>query len=523
MPAPAPLLPKPLPIAIIPQDGFNLHIEEQLDPYNVIVKLASPAHNWFAGTFTNLPNDKEVTIGLSMEGNATKGNQGNVKKWEGLHPVFTYANPTKYESYEWFQKDTQGRWVSGDPFRRGEAKFAGTGKVPDQQVIPKELAEQFLSDDGKYWQAWREVDEAVAVANLNIFRCTQKFALPEATIAMRVPFTYTYLQQFVTRLQAAKLPGVFVDDIGLTPEKRKIQIIRVEDSNSVSKPLIKTYKRPNGEIINQVILEEADASTNAKTKPRVMLLTAREHATEHSSSWNVVGVLNYLLSNAPASIEARTNTSWLLVCILDPDGSANSTFDNLTDEFNYKPNDEKWQSGAPDEVFAYIRYLRAFINSGREMVASVSFHNLECGEGPCVVLPFTTFQYKAETSKFTSLFFHALSDSHIPTGPLEPWDVGCMSFRLYGWCGLRYGAFSLAYETNDRNPARRLSIQEIETIGGIFTHSLVDFFKTPDGQYLSTRRHEFLANRKRQADTFLRSGEWPPEDPSPFAILGLGY
>jgi hypothetical protein len=36
---------KPLPIAIIPQNGFNL----QIDKYSVIVKLASPAHNWFAG------------------------------------------------------------------------------------------------------------------------------------------------------------------------------------------------------------------------------------------------------------------------------------------------------------------------------------------------------------------------------------------------------------------------------------------------------------------------------------------
>ncbi|HOF88693.1 MAG TPA: hypothetical protein PLZ36_11415 [Armatimonadota bacterium] len=63
--------PDPPPIALTPQDGFNLDVVDQIHPHYVIVKLASPAHNWFAGTFTNLPTDKEVTIGLSMAGNDT--------------------------------------------------------------------------------------------------------------------------------------------------------------------------------------------------------------------------------------------------------------------------------------------------------------------------------------------------------------------------------------------------------------------------------------------------------------------
>jgi len=221
--------PDPTPIALTPQDGFNLAVVDQITPHYVIVKLASPAHNWFAGTFTNLPTDKAVTIGLSMAGNDTRGNAADVKKWVGLMPVMTYADPTQYETYEWFRKDAQGRWVSGDPFKQGEARFAGTGKTPEQAVIPKEVAAQFLSADGQYWQAWREVDTAEAVPGINVFRITQRFARPTATVAMRVPYTYTYLQAFLAKLQAAKLPGVTVDEIGDTPEKRKLQCIRVED------------------------------------------------------------------------------------------------------------------------------------------------------------------------------------------------------------------------------------------------------------------------------------------------------
>ncbi|HOS44775.1 MAG TPA: hypothetical protein PK794_13885 [Armatimonadota bacterium] len=124
-----PRAPDPPPVAITPQDGFNLEVVDQVNSHYVIVKLASPAHSWFAGAFTHLPTDKDVPIGLSMAGNDTKGNAADVTKWVGLVPVMTYADPAQYETYEWFTKDGQGRWMSEDIFKQGEAKYAGTGKA----------------------------------------------------------------------------------------------------------------------------------------------------------------------------------------------------------------------------------------------------------------------------------------------------------------------------------------------------------------------------------------------------------
>lgn len=95
-------------IKIIPGDGINLTIEEVLNPYYIIVKVNPPVHNLFAGTFTQLPTDKDVTIGLSNEGMNIPGNQADVKKWRGLLPVLSYAVPTK-EAYEWFQREKDGR------------------------------------------------------------------------------------------------------------------------------------------------------------------------------------------------------------------------------------------------------------------------------------------------------------------------------------------------------------------------------------------------------------------------------
>jgi hypothetical protein len=184
-------------VAVIPTDGFNLEITDCLpferpqnlpaSRYRIATKLTHPVHNFFAGRFINLPTDKEVTIGLSMVGNDTKGNNAYVGKWVGLRPVFSYADPTKYESYEWFAKDEQGRWVSGDIFKKGQAKYAGTGKVPEQQVIPANIAVKFLSTDGKYWSPWGEIENVEVMADVNAIRIKQKFDLPTATVSMVAP------------------------------------------------------------------------------------------------------------------------------------------------------------------------------------------------------------------------------------------------------------------------------------------------------------------------------------------------
>ena len=229
----------PPPITTIPSDGFNMKVVEQLTPYYVITTLDPPVFNWFAGTFTNLPTDKEVTIGLNMSGMDHIVNKADVSKWVGgLKPVMTYADPTKYESYEWFTKDNLGRWVSGDPFKTDNLKYAGTGTVPDQHVIPANIAEQFLSKDTKFWSPWRPVDSTEIISSLNILRIRQCFSMPTTTIAMHIPFPTALQQAIIERIQRAKVPGISVDEIGKTMDGNPIRVIRIahgDDSYPVSK------------------------------------------------------------------------------------------------------------------------------------------------------------------------------------------------------------------------------------------------------------------------------------------------
>ena len=487
-------------ITMIPGDGMNLEIEEVLNQYYVIVKLTSPAHNWFAGTFTNLPTDKVVTIGLSMEGNDTLVNKADVTKWRGLMPVITYADPIKYETYEWYQKDDQDRWVSGDPFKQGEAKYAGTGKVPEQSVIPKDVSEQFLSTDGKYWQPWREVDNAEVVPGINVLRITHRFLAPTATIAMRVPYTYSYLQAYLQRLQAANIPGVSTDAIGVTAEDRNLTVIRIEDSKTITPLQIDAVRKDPTERITRVVQITDLDEPERKNKPNVFVVFAREHATEHASSWVVDGVLRELIGTQG---EKRGKQIWLIVPIEDPDGSAHSAFDWLTTHFFVHSNDGYYGNYTPTEVIDYIRYFRAFVNSGRLITVATTFHNIECNEGPIIFSPWALAPDKGITTAFNKYWFGELRKDAYMVGSEQPQQVGIINGRLYGYCWDKYGSLGLGFEVNDRLPAQRQSLAETQRIGASYAEAISQFMNSDEGKERVLKTQKFIELREQHRKEFL--------------------
>ncbi|HEX2951618.1 MAG TPA: M14 family zinc carboxypeptidase [Armatimonadota bacterium] len=466
----------PTDITVVPTDAGNLVIEKELNPHQISLRMVSPCHNWWMARLKNLATDSETTISLSMKGMDGGTNKGNVAKWQGLRPVMTYANPERYETYEWFTKDEQGRWVSGDPFKQGkETRFAGTGEVPEQSVIPKEVAEQFLSSDGKYWSAWREIDHVEAVTALNVFRCTQRFALPEVTIAMRVPYTYTYLQQFLDRLRTLKLPGVFVDEIGSTKNNKPIQIVRIE------------------------------SVTISPSKRETILITAREHATEPAGSWAAQGMMNRCVMDIMTKKNTQ-RTSWLFIPIQDPDGSIASVFDSTTEEFRFEN-----RAYIYPEVFAYTNYLAQFVNRGRTIDLAVSLHNLEANEGSNLICPFID----ANRIDTTSAINQKVSDEFVNTQfqtniSGKPWDYGQVYFRLFGWCAMLFNSNDLAYEVNDRYPANRLTLAQQLQLGDRIGAGLQSWLSSAEGKKVHQQCHQSVANHcKRREQYFKQVGRSP--------------
>lgn len=478
-------------IQIVLGDGTNLEIEEIINTNYIVAKLCSPVHNFFFGCFQNLQTTGETTtIGLSLEGNDTDGNRADVTKWANLAPCMSYADPSYYDSFIWYEKDEQGRWVSGDPLACENARYAGTGDVPVQTVIPREVSKAFLSKDGRYWQPWREI-VGEAVPGLNIFRMKEAFVLPTASVALRIPYTYTYLQAFIVRLKAAKFPGVFVDELGTTPEGRKLQIIRMEDPALLQQP--------------------ADHPT--------ICLIAREHASEQASSWALQGTINTLLDGSPQAIELRRGRTWLFVPIEDPDGSAHSTFDHLTDAFK-KPNNPN----TPPEVFAYARYLNDYVVSGRTIDLVVSLHNVEANECANIFCPFQDQNRQSEVVNFNRLLFDALSKEGYLVGNAEQtWGTGVISTRLYGYISKHFGSTDIVYEVNDRYHLRRLSLAQLQRMGAILAQCISQWCLSDEGSAAHKHVTEIRLRRQKERESYFIKQEYSPNERTKFDILVLGY
>ncbi len=216
-------------IELRPVEGFNLKIVARPAANVLVVKPDPPINNWFAGKFVQLPVGEALEIRVDMTGCDTPGNVADTGKWVGLRPVYSYADPEQYASYEWFRRDALGRWVSGDLFKQGAARFAGDGELPEQKAIPVTLAGQFRSPDGTFWSPWGEIAGGQSNTTTRIFTFTVHPAAPEMTIAMHVPYLIGYDHQVISRLKAAHFPGVFVDELGRSGGGRPLYIIRVDD------------------------------------------------------------------------------------------------------------------------------------------------------------------------------------------------------------------------------------------------------------------------------------------------------
>jgi len=489
----------PATLQVLSGDGMNLALTDKIDEHYYVLKITNLIHNLFCGQICHIPLDGDVTFGISLDGldsSEMGGNKANVAKWSGkpgLIPVYTYADPQRYESYEWFVKGDDGRWLSDDPLKEITARDAGAEIVPKQDVVPREVAEHFLYTVGgkTYWSAFGEVDSTETVTALNIFRIRHHFLLPSATLAMHYPFSYTFQQGFISRLRAAKLPGVFIDKLGGTQERRRLQVIRLEDTTS---------KIP-------------------ASQRQTVLLTAREHSSESASSWSGFGALTALLADTPKAKRLRQDTTWLIILMEDPDGSANSTFDHLTDKF-LRPNDRD----LPPEVLAYARYFTAYVADGRTIDITLSIHGVEATEASNAFCPFREERFDTSIVDFNRKFFADLkSKGYTVDDPEAKWGTGTIPGRLYGWCAARFGSFDLCFEVNDRYPTHRLALPELQAIGGSLATQIANWLASDEGQHKHTALLHLGEEYRRARSAYFAQAGTHITGRTPYELLILGY
>ena len=495
-------------VALYPTPGFNLQV---LERSGATVTLApqtkGAAHNWFAGLFTGLPVGREVTLAIEMKGQDT-ANRADVGKWKGLRPVISYADPNAWETYVSYTRGSDGVWQSDDPFARGTA---GRGETPQQKAIAPALAPLFLGQETRpnpdskakaktikveTWSAWRELETVEADTKANRFLIRHAFALPYATVAMRVPFTAQFHELWARKLVQSGAPHLLIEKIGTTPGGRDLLVFDVRDGDA----------RP----------VQNDA------KPTI-LLTAREHATEHAGSWALYGLVMALLNDTPQAREMRQSANWLLIPLQDPDGADTSTFARMTESF--APGSLHSQSGAPPEIWAYMKFLRAHADAGHTIDLAISIHNVESDEAPNLSTPFTDNFYIEATDAINSGLFPFIKKAGFEVGGAQQGHIGASPWRLYGWSAIHFGSLPLAYEVNDRWPKNRLSHDGLGRLGAWLGLGLARWCQSERGQKWHRGARSFLAKRGQAREAAYAKRSAPGENSSRarYDLLTKGY
>jgi hypothetical protein len=479
-------------IEVVPTDSFNLKIVDRVNDHYIVVTPDPQVHNWFAATFTNLPTDAPVTIGLRMSGVATTLMDGtqikvDLNKWVGLVPVMTYGDPTQYETYQCYAWSThlnqatvatEGWWCD-DPLLDPHDRYGGNKTVPQQRGVPQELAEQFLLKDQKHWEPWREVDQVDVLPTVQVFRITQQFDKSTATIAMRVPYTFTYQQQVIAKLRAAKLPGVDIDEIGTTANGRPLQIIRVAPPNATLRVERRTVLRGNPVWEEPRYTVTPVDPAKAETVRPLVLVTGAEYATGHASSWVAQSLLTALLRDTEEAKQARAAATYLIIPLEDPDGNVMGSYSRLPGTFT-----GGYAQGTylPHETLMYACYLHGLVALDRPLVVSVGLDNLIGKDGVNIRSTRCMWGDQEDATLFNTSLFNTLQIDGLKVAAAKPIDEQDEPERLYGWCNYQFKSLALLYEINDRYPTQRMPLWQIATPGRLLAAAIARYLSSPRGE-----------------------------------------
>jgi len=531
--AAAPVLAPPdQPIAIAPVPGFNLKIIDRPAAQVLVVKPDPPVHNWFAGKFIHLPVGQPVEIRINMNGCDTGGNVANTGKWAGLCPVYTYADPEQYATYEWFRRDAKRGWLSGDLFKQGDARRAGTGNTPVQTAIPATLAAEFLSAEGDFWSPWGEIDGGKADPAMRTFTITVTPAAPEMTLAMHLPYLMAYERALIARVKAARFPGVYVDELGHSAAGNPLYMIRVDDPadpapvqiTPVAKPALYPVQSYVGQVLMTDQYPQVHLAERAWGTKRLMFLDAREHPSEQIGSWAVLGALRALVADTPEARRLRQHTTWLLLPVFDPDGVDAAQFNLRTDLGQLYQTVGRAEYLSTPESLAYLSYLRAFANAGWLFAVSASFYSLECNEAAPVCCPFALSADMANVVRANHYWFARVKAMGIPAGSDNPWEGGILTGRLSADCANHYCALTLLFEINDRFPGHRLTLEGLQWLGEDYVAAITDWTALPEGEaVLAGLRANQQERRVNIESESYAEQHFPLEKPTLYEMVMRGY
>jgi len=351
-----------------------------------------------------------------------------IDKWWTLNPVYTYA------------KDLSDPEV----YRTATSSLSRISDAP--AGLPDTQGQQWHYVSG----AW--------MSDPKTFSLVQQFEQDDVCIAMRVPRPPAYAARWNQRLVG--MPDVKVLPLGSSLENRQLSVIQIgKDADAARKPCAVIY--------------------------------AAEHGDEPDGAWVAEGLVDYLLSDAPAAAEIRSRVTFLVIPMLDPDCTAAGAHERVIGQF--LPMFKK------GEAISYANWFESWVESGNRLDLVVNCHNVQSSESPhCACAEMEALDPRRATASmaFHTAFLAGLRSQGYSVRK-DPVARGWSPDRLAGWLSRFFGPVALHYEFNAQAPGRHLSLAELRAMGVVLAGSIDRFFAGGDGKALlasiDERRRERLA------------------------------
>ena len=341
----------------------------------------------------------------------------NLKKWATVNPVYSTVesidDPASFATHPVIKEATPGR-----------IKATNGPMLPDTSG-----------------QAWHFVSNVWQENGTDL--CFE-FKLPSdrVWVAMRYPYTPGYNERFLAGLEGQ--PNVEVIELGRTAEDRPLHMVKISGG------------------------EEAE-----RRNPCIVMY-AREHATEHDSSWVAAGAIRAALSDNKSGLTPDRLTL-LIIPLVDPDGAASSTFASLTESYadgRQQPTSE-----------AISTFFKDWILAGKRLDVVLNLHNVESAEMRMLSCPSMepSFAREEACQTFHKSFVRPIVEADGFVVNKRVRGRGTRNFRLSGYLRRMYGAFALPYEANVQDPGRHLTLDEAQRLGEGLAVASVEFAESSEG------------------------------------------
>jgi hypothetical protein len=311
--------------------------------------------------------------------------------WDNYKPVYTYANPNDFTDHEW--------QAINDTRRSGKS-----------------------------------------------FRFTHTFSSDTVHIALRYPYMYSYLQNYIKAMESN--PSISAEVLGKTRGGRNIYAMVVTDR-----------RYPN------------------KGKRGIWVIS-KEHGSEQDGGWVIEGIIRYLLSDNPEAVSLRKNAVFVFVPIAAPDAAYMGRTVNPVTGFDvsHRFSSDRVFAGRPagmtEETEAIWKRVSSFVKDVGSLDVAITLHNPHGAEDN-VWCSYSNQYRVGEHKRFNEAVFKYLGKftKRVSVMTNQPYR-----FVFFGRSSLEYGSLGLFYEINQHARGSFLKIEDLHKIGEAFAKGIFDYF-----------------------------------------------